>query len=287
MTIDQRIGAFIGYKRRRLHRISQLSKYTQKEFIKATREVSLYGCSDGVPVCSRTTLVKIENGFKSQETQVLDFFLRKLNCHHRIMDDELSKTDQILNKYLKNHSLKEIDSWIKNFNQEIKDFNQQLLTFDYYALIMMKRYYESSKNFSIHSILHLLEILKVINENLFYTAIEIICFEIYFHKEYWFYSNQVIERFRVLNVETEISLWFTQVFQFRQLKELIPFPSHSNHLKFNEQIKKYKWYCQQPLFSYDKKYLLFYKVFLRRLGGIEMTIVPVISMQSKTGKLSF
>ncbi len=268
MAIEERIGAYIGYKRKRLFRMTQNSQYTQKEFIKTTDNVSLYGCTEGLAVCSRSTLIKIENGYKSQETQLLDFFLRKLSCPHRIMDDELSKTNNLLNQYLEDNYLEDIEQWLSNLNNEVQNLNLHLFVFDYYALKMINRYFKSDTTFSIQSILHLLEILRVINQKLFTQAVELICFEIYFKKEFWSYASTVIERFRVMNVDTEISRWFNQVFQSTFHHQVISFPNITKNHKYFEQIKKYNWYIQQPLFtdqdfSYQRNKLSGYSRFLK------------------------
>lgn len=254
MAIEERIGAYIGYKRRRLYQKTLSSEYSQVEFIKATKDVNLYGCALGHPVCSRSTLHKIENGFHTQESQLLDFFLQKLDCKQQIMDHELTKTNNVLNHYLDRHYLIRVNDWLKDFKRDIKNQNHQLVIFDTYVLNVINRWLNTNTIFSIQTIMHMLDIIKVINPRLRKYCVEFICYEIYFNKKHWEYAQSVIERFRVLNINSPVSLWFIQVFNFSYYKKSIPFPNDCLSSRYHLLIQKYNWYMNQPLFQFESFY---------------------------------
>ncbi len=250
MAVEERIGAFIGYKRKRLYLKTHSPQFTQKEFIKTTSKVSLFDCPPGQAVCSRSTLVKIENGFKTKESQLFNFFLSKLDCPHQIMDDSLNKTNKILNHYLNKYSLNKIDDWFNDFKYEIKDMNHELVVFDVYALIVINRWLKGKQCFSKETLLHLLDILKITNEKFQNIIVELICLEIYFNKEHWVYASKVIERFRVLNIKNNFTYWFATVFNFNESSKKIRFPSITRSTRYEKQIERYNWYLNQPMYSY-------------------------------------
>lgn len=246
MNLNHRIGAYIGYKRRRLYKLTKSQEYTQSGFIKATNKHSLYNCPVGMSVCARSTLVKIENGLVQSESQLLQFFLQKLGCEQKLLDDSLLREDKILNHYLDDKGIEHFLDWYDDFKKEINTYRHHLIVFDIYALKLIHVWINTNNHFNKSSVLHALDILNMINPKLKHLLIEFICLEVYFNREYWFLAQSIIDRFKVLNINTNTCCWFIKVFKQESLNTLIDFPVPSLTHRYDLQVEKYNWYLKQP-----------------------------------------
>lgn len=245
MSLNTRIGAYIGYKRRVMSKKTHLPYYTQNDFIKASDNCTLYQCPVGEPICSRSTLVRIENGLAIKEPQLLDFFLRKLNCNEQFKDNALIKSSRIMSIYLNSNSLFDISNWIISFKVAIQENDIRLIKFDYYALIFIQRVLNKQSS-SIQSILHCVDILMILDPILIPVCVELICLEVYNKPQYWSEAKSIIHSFKCYGVDTEVSRWFKSVFTVNKRSHWIVFPNIQFKQHYIELVNRYEWYQNHP-----------------------------------------
>lgn len=262
MGINERLGAFVGYVRKKQFQETQLKALKQEEFIKATRFITLYECPAGENVCTRATLHKLENGQKIQEFQLIPFFLKKLGFQQQIKDDSLNRVDQILNHYLLIHQLENIDEWYSNFLKEVENKNHQLLDFDCNALNCYQTWLKSDKKLSIEIVFNLIDCLNILNQLLKNSIVELIIYEIYNYPNNWKYAVQVLNRFHYLRIENELTHWFEYVFKNSPTSLKIKFPDKLSSKRFITLKERYQFYSNHPRLTVDnfnqirKEYLM-------------------------------
>lgn len=214
-ALISRLGCWIGWQRRKAHRITKDPQYSQKEFLKTTYDCRFYGLTQGVEICSRMTLARVENGLSIRDPNLLSFFMCKLGHFQQFEDHTMFNLNQLIEGLVRS----------KDFNQryEVHLLRRQLIQLkreklnvlsilDIKWMLIYLDWLEDRSVLSPRNFDDLLECLACLSPLIRQYCKNMLVFKVYFNANYWMNSDHILHLIQKTCQHDEILIWGKAVF---------------------------------------------------------------------------